>query len=435
MWNRPLVLTAGDTTYRLHFQRERKDITWGPDYFSSFKPSYTFSEKIIKHPYHVDGVGGALVGVRKKDPRENFAPWVGVTAPVTATLDFRGHDVTLALRDPRKQPRARVAGADRPLAADFSAPLAYYPAPNETIMGLMGAISVSHYSDQTGLYTLQPYDPDRIPVVLVHGLISTARMWRNVVNELEVDPTVRAHYQFWVFNYPTGNPLVYSGLRCREELARAQKVTGLPHGFVLVGHSMGGIVARMQVSKFDAAAWERGLGTTSVEHALTEIPKDSLVYRAVIFDANPKIRRIVFICTPHRGSNLATASIGQIAMRLIALPSKLLSVAKSAGARAMLAVIGRKSLPNSINSLSPENPTLKVMNKLPIQPPYHTIFGDRGIHNEPNSTDGIVPYWSSHLDGALSEKSVPGPHGSCELPQTIEELKRILRLHLQTAGN
>ena len=102
---------------------------------------------------------------------------------------------------------------------------------------------------------------------------------------------------------------------------------------------------------------------------------------------------------------------------------------------ALLAATGNKRLPNSIFSLSPKNPSLLVMDKVPIRAPHHTIFGDRGIHNEPNSTDGIVPYWSSHLDSALSEKSVPGPHGSCELPETIAELQRILHLHLKTAGN
>ena len=56
-----------------------------------------------------------------------------MTAPVTATVDFKGTDATLALRDPCERPEARVGGATRPLAADFSAPLAYYPSPNETI--------------------------------------------------------------------------------------------------------------------------------------------------------------------------------------------------------------------------------------------------------------------------------------------------------------
>ena len=93
-----------------------------------------------------------------------------------------------------------------------------------------------------------------------------------------------------------------------------------------------------------------------------------------------------------------------------------------------------KILPNSVTSLSPKNPTLKVVDKAPMRVPHHTILGDRGRGDSPNSSDGVVPYWSSHLDSAQSQKIVPGPHGSCELPQTIEELKRILHLHLKTAG-
>jgi hypothetical protein len=65
--------------------------------------------------------------------------------------------------------------------------------------------------------------------------------------------------------------------------------------------------------------------------------------------------------------------------------------------------------------------------------PYHSIIGDRGKGDSPNSTDGPVPYWSSHLAGAQSELIVPGPHGSFELPQTIAELKRILLLHMKAS--
>jgi hypothetical protein len=77
---------------------------------------------------------------------------------------------------------------------------------------------------------------------------------------------------------------------------------------------------------------------------------------------------------------------------------------------------------------------LPVINSAPISVPYHSIIGDRGKGNSPNSTDGVVAYWSSHLDGAKSELIVPGPHGSCTLPQTIAELDRILRLNLGIGG-
>ena len=47
---------------------------------------------------------------------------------------------------------------------------------------------------------------------------------------------------------------------------------------------------------------------------------------------------------------------------------------------------------------------------------------------------GIVPYWNSHMNRALSECIAPGPHGLVDYPQDIAELKRILHLHLKANG-
>ena len=99
-------------------------------------------------------------------------------------------------------------------------------------------------------------------------------------------------------------------------------------------------------------------------------------------------------------------------------------------------VMKLKRMPNSIDTLSPNDPFVKITNTLPLanSVPYHSIIGDRGRGDTPSSSDGVVPYWSSHLDGAQSECIVPGPHGACELPQTIAELDRILRLHLRAGS-
>jgi hypothetical protein len=96
--------------------------------------------------------------------------------------------------------------------------------------------------------------------------------------------------------------------------------------------------------------------------------------------------------------------------------------------------VGVKHMPTGINGLSPRSPLLRGLDTLPIHAPYHTIVGDRGKGDTPNSSDGVVAYWSSHLTGAQSELIVPGPHGSYALPQTVSELKRILRLNLSVAG-
>ena len=71
------------------------------------------------------------------------------------------------------------------------------------------------------------------------------------------------------------------------------------------------------------------------------------------------------------------------------------------------------------------------MDTLPIRAPFHTLIGDRGKRNSPLSSDGVVPYRSSHLEGAESELIVPGPHGAYEVKETIAELVRILHQHVE----
>jgi hypothetical protein len=117
----------------------------------SLTPASEVSLKTIKRRNRQDGVGGALVGIRKSDPLEPFSPLVGVTAPVTAVLDFNGSEVVLSLIDPTVKTKARVAGEDRLLGSDFLAPLAYSPQKSELWEGFMGAIRVSDYMETTGL--------------------------------------------------------------------------------------------------------------------------------------------------------------------------------------------------------------------------------------------------------------------------------------------
>jgi triacylglycerol esterase/lipase EstA (alpha/beta hydrolase family) len=431
LWNHPLTLTGNNATYHLRLE-PASNAVWAPNYFTSFVPEQQIKEKLIRKENMHQGVGGALVGVRLVNPPDKFAPRRGITAPVTATLDFHAKDATLALRRPAKELTASVEGKVRPLAANFSAPLSYYPPPgNLMFVGFLGGLSHSKYPAPTGLYFLQPYDPDRIPLVFVHGLFSTPWDWVQTINGLQADPEIRKHYQFWVFAYPTGNPILYSALRLREELAKADQLYPNHKPYVVVGHSMGGMLTHDQVVTVTEGMWDKALGQ-SARNIFKENSGNSLIVRAVKFRANPRIKRVVFICTPHRGSDLASNGIGKIGISLITLPTRLTAVMMDSLTGSDLAQLtgSSKRLPNSITGLKPTSPALPVINSVPISIPYHSIIGDRGKDHCPDCTDGVVAYWSSHLDGAQSEKIVPGPHGSCELPQTIAELDRILRLHL-----
>jgi triacylglycerol esterase/lipase EstA (alpha/beta hydrolase family) len=431
LWNQRLTLSGTNATYHLRME-PASDTVWAPNYFTSFVPSAEIEHKLIRDQNHQQGVGGSLVGVRKLNPPEKFAPARGITSPVTATLDFHARDATLALRRPRKQPTANIEGNVRPLNANFSAPISYYPPPASLMFaGFLGGLKNSNYPAPTGLYFLQPYDPDRIPLVFVHGLFSTPFDWAKTINGLQADPEIRKHYQFWIFAYPTGNPILYSALRLREELAKADRLYPNHKPYVMVGHSMGGMLTHDQVVTVTEAMWDKSLGQAA-ENVFKQNSRDSLIVRATTFRANPRIQRVVFICTPHRGSDLASNPIGKIGISLITLPARLTAVMMDSLTGSDLAQItgSSKRLPNSITGLKPTSPALPVINSVPIKVPYHSIIGDRGRGDCPNCSDGVVAYWSSHLDGAQSEKIVPGPHGSCQLPQTIVELDRILRLNL-----
>jgi len=73
---------------------------------------------------------------------------------------------------------------------------------------------------------------------------------------------------------------------------------------------------------------------------------------------------------------------------------------------------------------------------LPYTPPLRAplVIGVRGKGDTPESSDGIVPYWSSSLGPVESEKIVPAGHSVQDSPECAEEVKRILRLHLSEAG-
>ena len=431
MWNHPLTLTSGTTIWRLRFSKGTRDGVWNPDYFTSFTPAGEVRNKTIKHPNRQVGIGGALVGVRKTSPVEPFSPSVGVAAPVTATLDFKGRDVTLTLFDPGKKPQARVAGTERVLEADFTAPLAYYPQRSEFWNGLMGAIHVNAYMGTTGLYMLEPYDPDRIPLIFVHGLISTPQMWRNVINELENDPRLRGRYQCWVFGYPTGNTPWYSALRFRQELEKLHQLHPDAKPYVLVGHSMGGLISHMEATTVTRQSWD-ALGKEKARKFFASVIRGSFVEQALIFHANPHIGRLIFICTPHRGSKMALGKLGELAQRLIFLPVEITSNVTNSlvDGNALESITGESHrMPNSVSGLAPTSPMYRILELLPIEVTHHSIIGDQGKGDTPNSSDGVVEYWSSHLKTTQSECIVPGPHGSCELPETITELRRVLHHH------
>ena len=188
----------------------------------------------------------------------------------------------------------------------------------------------------------------------------------------------RRHYQFWVFSYSTGNPIAYSALLLREDLAYAEQTYRFRQA-ILIGHSMGGILSRLQVTNPGRALWN-GVFGAKADALYVSQPQDSVVKRALLFSADPTVKRVVFVATPHRGSSLSGGGIGALGMRLIRLPFKVISAVPKTVIAALSPNHETKKhvAPTSIAGLSPKNPLLLALDKLPIEAPHNSIIGDRG---------------------------------------------------------
>lgn len=440
----PATLSTPAGPYVLKFDDARNSGRWEPNYFTKLLTPAELKSKSFVSRQPPKGYGGVLVGVyRPPNSRAMLLPWIGVSAPVTAVLNFstpaqsdQPVQATLTLYDSAKQSTARIAGKERPLAADLNAPFGYFRPP--AFLGILGMLRPQKYLEKEGFFLVQPYDPKKIPIVFVHGLMAVPYMWLPVMAALEADPELRGKFQFWVFAYPTGVPIGYSALKFREALRTVYDVYPGTRDMVIINHSLGGVLTHLQIIDTGDALM-KGIFKNNAPRIMAELPADSLVKQALIFQANPRIKRVVFICAPHRGAPLASNQIGTFGARLIQLPGQIVTGIGSATLRAATSAAGVKGayLPNSIHGLEPDSPLLLSMNTVPIETPFHSIIGNGGRWNVPlkESSDGVVPYRSAHLDAALSEKVVPAIHTTAfQNPEAITEMKRILHLHLKTAG-
>jgi pimeloyl-ACP methyl ester carboxylesterase len=237
-------------------------------------------------------------------------------------------------------------------------------------------------------------------------------------------------YQIWYFQYPTGPPFPISAELLREDLANVYEKYPKTPKAIVVGHSMGGLLAHMLMCDSGTQYCKDILGKTVAELKLS--PDDKVLAGALEFKASPYISKVIFEATPHRGAVMASNPIGRLGSSLVRLPMKMVTMGPNLIADAT-ATNGDKVIqrfPNSIDTFRPEALCITAMDKLTLNPevPYYSIIGDANHSKElVKSTDYVVPYTSSHLDGAKSEKIVPYWHSEVLMgADSIAEVERIL---------
>jgi pimeloyl-ACP methyl ester carboxylesterase len=380
------------------------------------------------------GLGAPLVAKRIADQAHELAPTPHFFFCVTAIARFTESRCEISIEQPLEQETVRAGGREWPLAADYTAPLAMMLAEMEPAnLNVPRLLHPEKFAATTKVARLEPYDPDKTVVLLVHGLASSPTTWFPLLNHLRGDPVIRDNYQFWLYSYPSGYPYPYSAAIMRKELDEAEKLYPSDRKMVVIGHSMGGCISRVLITDSERRIWDR-MFTVPPEKLEISPEHKHILTESSIFAHRPEIGRVIFISTPHRGSDLATSLPGQIFTRLVQLPETLVSVGLEE-ARYQRYAPGAKHLtrfPDSVDTLAPDNDFVVALKEVPIHPdiPYHTIAGDRGRGDSPNSSDGVVPYWSSHQSGAESELIVPSNHGAHQTKQAIAEVDRILKLNL-----
>jgi pimeloyl-ACP methyl ester carboxylesterase len=439
---------------------------WRPEEFGPFLFCADYEVVGLANHYRGYGLGVPLIGTRAGStdtPGPAFYP-LEVSFPVTAFLRFDGDLADLSARragrlelyNPLAVAAIEVHGRAASLEADLTTPLAYFLSRTD-LQGIeYGAfLRADKLKDRTGIYMVEPYQPGKIPVVMMHGLLSSPLTWAPQFNDLRADPVLREHFQFWFYLYPTGNPYLAAAADLREALARLraeldpERRDPALDQMVFVGHSMGGLIAKLLTVDSGDDFW----------HLVSLEPFDSLrvrpetrseLQRLFFFTREPGVKRVVFLGTPHHGSKLSHSLLSRLAVRFVRLPKKLLTATQEvmqANPDAWSNLLVESRLPTSVDLLAPGAPTLRLLaaQPRPAGVHFHSIIGLAPSDSlfldvapllgmSTDCTDGVVPYRSAHLEEVDSELVVQADHTHVhQHPLAVLEVRRILLEHLRVA--
>ena len=463
---------------------------WNPDEYGDFRVAADCAVDALSFDCRQSGFGVPLVVERRAGSQTNrveekyyppaiLFPATAVLRPNPATplgslppidpnaTTYPGDaDFTLDVFDPFTTSDLVESGRSFPLETDLTTPLAYSLATNDRVASrvarksllkpeeLQQTVKVGKTQEERqlqGLYLLEPYDPNKIPVVMSHGLASSPVTWVEMYNALRSSKGLRSGYQFMFFFYPTGQPFWASAATLRHELREFREVVDPEHtpgpldDVVLIGHSMGGLVSRMQVQASGSLIW----------NVVSSKPIDSFNFDEearqkledwFFFEPNPSVKRVITIATPFHGSEFANTFTNWLAEHAITVPQTVATVLTSTAN--LTAGFGRKkaiddfdstllSISTSVESLDPNCPIFKVLDELPI-PSDVALDNIVGVLPQlenrrfnPKKSDGVVDFESAHRDDVELEVETPAAHTTVHTHfDAINQVRSLLVRHL-----
>ena len=405
-----------------------------------------YEVKNLRNRHAAPGIGVPLIVKRAKTqhPLEGYYA-EGLSYPVTALVRFErgptGAVARLELYDSRESDGVSVAGNFLPLETDLSTPLAWFLTdPKKSLLDTFAFFRTDKAAKLEGLYMVQPYDPNRIPVLMVHGIWSSPITWMEMFNDLQSDPTLRDKYQFWFYMYPTGQPLTFAAAGLRDRL-KELRLKCDPMGqtptldqMVVVGHSMGGLMSYLMTVDSEDKLWN-AMSKVPVDQFQTDEAVRNEIQRVFFFEADRSIDRIVTIAAPFNGSGYANTFTRWLTGSLVSLPNATSKLSQLIIRQNNQNLWDKMFAPRtSVDSLNKDSAVLRLVGQTsaPEDVHHHNIVGISKGKSMSDLTDGVVKFRSAHRKDVKSEIRVKAAHSDVHRhPETVAEVQRILLAHLQ----
>ncbi|MCE9605532.1 MAG: alpha/beta fold hydrolase [Planctomycetia bacterium] len=433
---------------------ELHGFAWTAEDFNQIELVGDYRLTSYARPVRTEGVGVPLLVRRCRTEEERFYRRV---QPFSATAVLRMRAAPTMREAGENEPAAdaelvlefydpancgHLIDADRRwvLAGDLTAPFAWvaYVEPSSPVKAFLRP---DNLEAKAQLVMIEPYQCGKIPVVFVHGLASDPTTWLTQIHSLRAQPWFRERYQVWAFRYPTGMPFLTGAATLRRELQAAVALSPgaaedpAAQQMVLVGHSLGGLVSKLQATESGTDLWNvaANLSLDEIQASATDRERLREVF---FFEPLPFVRKVIFIGTPHRGSSIANQAVGRVSSWSARITSQADErhrrlIAENPDVFAPWIV---RKVPTSIDLLQPDHPLLCAVEKLSIgrNVELHSIIGLADASGTDAPGDGVVSLASARHCGTLSEKHVSETHrGLHEAATTTIEIEQILQRQLR----
>ncbi|MGO2232230.1 esterase/lipase family protein [Psychrobacter sp.] len=358
------------------------------------------------------------------------------------------HELDINLYNPYQTANVKILNNEYPLAANFSAGYGLWLSENQLdSVGYLNLITRQPDARLPKLFMLEPYDPDKRVVIMLHGLASSPATWVNLTNDILNDDKLRDNYQVWQIFYPTNLPILENRYQIQRLINSTYAQTDPQRNHrasnesVIIGHSMGAIIARMMISDdnlvddLDNINDQGVLSSRETREMRAAIEKsfgENELKARFELNALPQVDTAVFLSAPFRGTDYADRWFTRALRRIVYLPVGLVKTVTdnlaTMATQGDLAEnpLGALYLQNGASQLSDKSSFIQLTKDIAINDriTYHSIIAN----NDADITRGLAQMQPDNaridLSQAIEEntkRDMPGTDDMVDINGTTDD--------------